>query len=78
MFDVDRTFAHDRMKKAKNNNKIENDYRVYWSPGVKWPLPTCVMSGKGEWNKSIYSPVMARTNPWRNIKILLIVISFET
>ena len=28
-------------------NKQENDYRVYWSPGVKWPLPTCVMSDKG-------------------------------
>ena len=53
MVDVDRAFAHDRMKKAKNNNKIENDYIVYyWSPGVKWPLPTCVMSDKGEWNNS--------------------------
>ena len=52
MVDVDRAFAHDRIKKDKNNNKIENDYRVYWSPGVKWPLPTCVMSDKGEWNNS--------------------------
>ena len=55
MFDVDRVFAHDRMKKPKNNNKIKNDYRVYWSPGLKWLLPTCVMSlmsDKGEWNNS--------------------------
>ena len=52
MVDVDRAFAHDRVKKDKNNNKIENDYRVYWSPGVKWPFPACVMSDKGEWNNS--------------------------
>ena len=35
MFDVDRAFANDSMKKVNNSNKIENDYRVYWSPPAR-------------------------------------------
>ena len=34
--------------------------------------PTCMMADKGEWNN------LARTNPWRSIKIVPFVISFKT
>ena len=53
MVDVDRAFAHDRMKKAKNSNKIENDYRVpILVAGGKVAAPHLLMPDKGEWNNS--------------------------
>ena len=51
MFVVDRAFAHDRMKKVKNSNiksKMTTVSKVYWTAGVKWSPPTCVMPDKGE------------------------------